>query len=531
MNKLFSLKNIKNRVEKLRHGSDMRRYRIISQWVFGILFLLLFFNTRYMGEDVIPYPVNAFFTVDPLAGITAMAAGRKFIGFFWPILILLPVTALFGRLFCGWICPMGGCLDLFGRKSRQLAPRPAGKFYLTKDVVLIIVLIASLFAVNLSGVLDPLSLLIRSLTMGVVHPLEKTIHAVFDTAWRVGGPVSAVSEPVYGFLSDHFLSFKLPVFRYTALFLGLFLTIVFLELVQRRFWCRNLCPLGALLGIVSARNPLGLNINRSGCTACGNCPTTCRMGAIEGEDKQSIRKRDCILCYDCVESCGDHLIGHRVSSSTLDHPGPFLPLTRRAFLGAAGAGVFLPLAMGRSARPDSLPATLIRPPGAVSEDRFLCLCLRCGECMRVCLTNGLQPTLFEAGVEGMWTPRLISRIGYCEFSCTLCGQVCPTGAIAHLDTVTKRKVTIGTAVIDRDRCIPFIRPEQCLVCEEHCPTPEKAIVFDDVVVAGPAGTVVLKQPRVIEHLCIGCGICETKCPLESDSAIIILRDGEDRSKS
>ena len=530
MNKLFSLKNIKNRVEKLRHGSDMRRYRIISQWVFGILFLLLFFNTRYMGEDVILYPVNAFFTVDPLAGITAMAAGRKFIGFFWPILILLPVTVLFGRLFCGWICPMGGCLDIFGRKSRQLAPRPAGKFYLTKDVVLIIVLISSLFAVNLSGVLDPLSLLIRSLAMGVVHPLEKTIHAVFDTAWRVGGPVSAVSEPVYGFLRDHLLSFKLPMFRYTALFLGLFLTIVFLELVQRRFWCRNLCPLGALLGIVSARNPLGLTINHSGCTACGDCPTTCRMGAIEGEDKQSIRKRDCILCYDCVDSCGDHLIGHRASSSTLDHSGPFLPLTRRAFLGAAGAGVFLPLAMGRTARPDSLPATLIRPPGAVSENRFLGLCLRCGECMRVCLTNGLQPTLFEAGVEGMWTPRLISRIGYCEFSCTLCGQVCPTGAIAHLDTVTKRKVTIGTAVIVRDRCIPFIRPEQCLVCEEHCPTPEKAIVFDDVTVPGPAGPVVLKQPRVIDHLCIGCGICETKCPLESDSAIIIVRDGEDRAK-
>jgi translation initiation factor RLI1 len=108
--------------------------------------------------------------------------------------------------------------------------------------------------------------------------------------------------------------------------------------------------------------------------------------------------------------------------------------------------------------------------------------------------------------------------------------VCPTGAITHLDTVTKRKVTIGTAVIDRDRCIPFVKPEQCIVCEEHCPTPEKAIVFDDVTVPVAEGTVVIKQPKVIDHLCIGCGICETKCPLESDSAIIIVRDGEDRAK-
>jgi ferredoxin len=508
----------------------MRKVRIVSQWVFGVYFLILFLNTRYMGVDVIPYPVNAFFTIDPLAAVTAMAAGRKLIGFFWPALILLFVTVFFGRAFCGWICPMGGFLDLFGRRSKVRAPGTAGRFYLIKDVLLIAVLTASLFAVNLSGILDPLSLLIRSLAMGVVHPMEKMVHAVFDTAWQAGGPVAAVSEPIYGYLSDNLLSFQLPVFRYAALFLGLLLLIVALELMERRFWCRNLCPLGALLGVVSARNPLGLTVNRSGCPACGSCPSTCRMGAIEGESKQSIRKRDCILCYDCVDSCGDRLISHRVSPGSLKHPGPFLPLTRRAFLSAAGAGVLLPLAMGRTARPDMLPATLIRPPGAVSEKEFLGLCLRCGECMRVCLTNGLQPTLLEAGAEAMWTPRLISRIGYCEYSCTLCGQVCPTGAIAHLDTVTKRRVTIGTAVIDKDRCIPFVKPEQCIVCEEHCPTPEKAIVFDDVQVPGPDGPVTVKQPRVLDYLCIGCGICETKCPLESDSAIIIVRDGEDRAK-
>ena len=232
----------------------MRKVRIFSQWVFGILFVYLFLQTRYVGVDVIPYPVNAFYTIDPLAGITAMAAGRKLIGFFWPVLILLTVTALFGRVFCGWICPMGGLLDLFGRKSREQAPLPAGRFYLTKDVTLLIVLIASLFAVNLSGIMDPLSLLIRSLAMGVVHPLEKTIHAVFDTAWQVGGPVSAVSEPVYGFLREHFLSFKLPEYRYTALFLGLFITVVSLELFERRFWCRNLCPLESDSAIIIIRD-------------------------------------------------------------------------------------------------------------------------------------------------------------------------------------------------------------------------------------------------------------------------------------
>lgn len=508
----------------------MRRYRIVSQWVFGLFFVFLFFNTRYTGQDVIPYPVNAFFRIDPLAGLTAMAAGRQILVFFWPLILLVPLTVIFGRFFCGWICPMGSFLDLFGRKSRRKAPRPEGLFYPVKDVVLLVVLITSLFAVNLSGLIDPLSLLIRSLAMGVVHPLEKSVHLVFDTAWLIGGPLSSITEPVYGSLREHILSFELPVFRYTVLFLGLLLILVLLELRERRFWCRNLCPLGALQSILSSRAPLGLSIEKQSCIACGQCPETCRMGAIEGVKERNIRKRDCILCYDCIGSCGQEIIEHRPDLKMDLESGPVLAVSRRAFLSAAGAGVLLPLTMGRTARPDTLPAAVVRPPGAVAERRFLGLCLRCGECMRVCLTNGLQPTLFEAGVEGLWTPRLVSRIGYCEYSCTLCGQVCPTGAITHLDKVTKRQVCIGIAIIDKDRCIPFIRPEQCMVCEEHCPTPEKAIVFDDVVVPGPEGPVTIKRPRVIEHLCIGCGICEYKCPLDSESAIIIIRDGEDREK-
>ncbi|UCG39533.1 MAG: 4Fe-4S binding protein [bacterium] len=508
----------------------MRRSRVISQWVFGLLFVVLFLNTRYLGEDVIPYPVNAFFQIDPLAGLAAMGAGRRVLGFFWPLLLMLPLTILFGRFFCGWICPLGGLLDLFGRRSAVRAPRPAGRLYPAKDIMLLVILLASVLAMNLSGLLDPLSLLIRGLAMGVVHPLERTVHALFDGAWRVGSPLSDLTEPVYGFLRDHFLSFQLPVFRYTALFLLMLLLLLLLELRERRFWCRNLCPLGALHGLLASRAPLGLSVDRTGCTACGRCPSVCRMGAIEGERERTIRKRDCVLCYDCVGVCEDRVIGHRAALLDSLESGPVLPLSRRAFLGSLGAGVLLPLAAGRPARPDALPATVIRPPGAGPEDLFTGLCLRCGECMRVCLTNGLQPTLFEAGFDAMWTPRLVSRVGYCEYSCTLCGQVCPTGAITHLDKVTKRKVRIGTAVIDRNTCIPFVRPEQCLVCEEHCPTPEKAIVFDDVTVQGPEGPLVMKRPRVVDHLCIGCGICENKCPLESASAIIIVRDGEDRAR-
>jgi formate hydrogenlyase subunit 6/NADH:ubiquinone oxidoreductase subunit I len=75
---------------------------------------------------------------------------------------------------------------------------------------------------------------------------------------------------------------------------------------------------------------------------------------------------------------------------------------------------------------------LIRPPGALPEPQFLAKCVKCGECMKVCPTNGLQPTLSEAGTEGIWTPVLVPRVGYCEYYCSLCTQVCPTGAIEEL---------------------------------------------------------------------------------------------------
>jgi ferredoxin len=181
----------------------------------------------------------------------------------------------------------------------------------------------------------------------------------------------------------------------------------------------------------------------------------------------------------------------------------------------------------RSVRPN--PA-LIRPPGALPEDEFLDLCVRCGECMKVCLTNGLQPTLLEAGLAGLWSPRLYPRIGYCEYACTLCGQVCPTGAIRRLTPEEKKKVRIGLAFFDTGRCLPYAFQKTCIVCEEHCPTSPKAIWFEEVEVTTQRGERKrLKQPRVSIDLCIGCGICETKCPVQDLPAIRVTSANEDRN--
>jgi formate hydrogenlyase subunit 6/NADH:ubiquinone oxidoreductase subunit I len=148
--------------------------------------------------------------------------------------------------------------------------------------------------------------------------------------------------------------------------------------------------------------------------------------------------------------------------------------------------------------------------------------------MKVCIGRALHPALLDAGPIGLWTPLLVPRIGYCEYNCTLCGQVCPTGAIKPLTLPEKKKNVVGLAVFDKDRCLPFAKGVECLVCEEHCPTGKKAIVFEEKDVLVDGETRRLKFPKVVDKLCIGCGICETRCPVEGASAIRVINEGESR---
>jgi MauM/NapG family ferredoxin protein len=209
-----------------------------------------------------------------------------------------------------------------------------------------------------------------------------------------------------------------------------------------------------------------------------------------------------------------------------------LDLGRRKVLasGAAGLGAaFLfhthPLGAKRSFNP-----ALVRPPGAIGEEEFLSTCIRCGECMKVCPTNGIHPAMFEGGLEGMWTPVMKMNIGYCEYECSLCNQVCPTGAIRKMDIAEKQKIKIGKAVVDRNRCLPYAFARTCIVCEEHCPTPKKAIWFEEVQVKKPTGeTVTVKQPQVDPELCVGCGICTNKCVIKGDPAVLVSSEKSQNS--
>jgi len=185
---------------------------------------------------------------------------------------------------------------------------------------------------------------------------------------------------------------------------------------------------------------------------------------------------------------------------------------------------------------------LLRPPGAVDEEFFLARCIRCGECMKVCPNNALQPALDQAGIEGLWTPVLVPRAGYCETSCVLCSQVCPTGAIWEITAKEKgwsvdvehatTPVRLGTAFYDRGRCLPWAMATDCIVCEEWCPTSPKAIYFHPAEVIDAAGNVKqVKQPYLDPSQCVGCGACEHACPIQDRPAVYVTSVGESRSRT
>ncbi len=492
----------------------MRLQRLIQILFFAFFLALLLLSSYPVPEFLEP---DALLRLDPLLSLGSMAAARALIPKAALAGLVLLAALFLGRIFCGYICPLGACIDfsdsiLSKKRENSLEKTRALRHY--KYLILAGLAGSAAFGISWIYFFSPLSLAVRFFSL-VVHPVLLFLE----------GSVLEVLRPLFAAVGlDHIAlaGVQAPRFNTNFFTASFFLAILALGLIAPRFWCKNLCPAGALIALFSLR-PLFRRSVSDACTGCGRCVRNCPTGAIS-EDFRGVAHMECITCLKCEKICPEKAVSFRIRRGVRDRKA--IDITRRKVIKAGAAGMAtaaitltgLKHIHGEEEPRPLKPSNLIRPPGALPETDFQARCVRCALCAKSCPTNTLQPLWFEAGISGLFSPAVLPRLGGCEQACNLCGRVCPTGAIRPLDLDEKLFAKIGTARIIKSRCIAWEQDKKCLICDEICPynAISSRLLPDHPVTV----------PVIDEKRCNGCGYCENKCPVTGDAAIVVEGAGE-----
>lgn len=474
-------------------------------------------------------PAEFFLAIDPLVSLSTAIASRSWVWSLSSAGGILLACILIPRGFCGYLCPLGTTIDLFdwaiGRRVKRFRVASDGWWVHIKYYLLLGTLVCAVFGVLVSGFFSAIPVITRASLM-LIDPLQTGLQRGTHLVPAAG--------------AGHFVS------------LALFFGVLCLGFFQPRFWCKYVCPSGATFSLANLFRATERKVESS-CINCNKCVEVCPFDAIKPDF--TTRVTDCTLCQTCAGVCPTHAIkfverNNRVELKVLnDPPTGETAIGRRGFLslaagttaavggGALVAGVTKASGAGLG---DSLRPLPIRPPGSVPEQEFLEMCIRCGECFKVCPNNVLQVQGLQQGLEGLWTPVAQPDWAGCESSCNACGQVCPTGAIRELAIEEKRHARMGLAFINEQTCLPYAGVEACDLCAVECQAAGyDAIEYQQVGTqvdesgAPIAGSGYL-APVMIEEKCVGCGLCQTRCNginvkqnhLLSESAIVVKAGGE-----
>lgn len=495
----------------------MRKIRITAQVVFSTLFFVFLF---FINNPVHGYKIESewLLRLNPFSAILTFFASHSIIvSLAVSAGIITLATLFFGRFFCGFFCPLGTMIDALDatffkkmRSKNRTVPRFFQRF---KYVIMIAFILLAVFGAVFPLYLGPLSFTTRFLTI-IIEPVFRIIGT--DINRIIGSFSPTLSALMYS---------RFPTT--IRLFYGIAPTLILALVIfgggfwDKRFWCQYVCPSGAFFGLLSRFTFFKRNVNENKCNSCQRCVRSCPVHAIDEKDIRKTNVAECIECGICVqlkEGCSNFTLGkQQLASST----GPNLQ-RRHIVAGAAGGLLLAPLYRANAVNKRDTTGRLMRPPGAISEKEFLAKCIGCGECMKACPTNTLQPCMFSDGMSRLCSPKVVPRIAGCEEKCHLCGYVCPTGALRKLPYEEKRFAKIGTAVLDRHRCLAWSQNKECLVCDEVCPYN----AISAYVVETTKGR--FKVPVVDEDLCLGCGMCEQHCPIFDTAAIVVYKFGENR---
>lgn len=466
------------------------------------------------------HPSDLFLKLNPLVALLTEIASRHFIDtvFFAGVAVAL-LTILFGRFFCGAVCPLGAIIDFFDRyvvgKARSPARTPPHYLQRLKYILLFTFVVLSLFGVIFPLFMDPISLTTRIFAL-LINPLLK-----FS-----GMSALSAAGPLFQALNldgIRLFTFLTPVFYGTVTVTVLAAVIVAGSFWDRRFWCQYVCPSGALFGLLG-RSPFFRRTIAAGCNTCARCARICPTHAIDKQKVENTVSAECIECGLCTSlknDCSSFKLSWPVYPSVKQ---PDLH-RRHAIFGLVGGALLVPAFKTNAINTADGKGRLVRPPGALPENEFMTRCIACGNCMKACPTNAIQPCTAGDGLSRFFTPKIVPRIGFCDAKCSLCGYTCPTGALRKLDVEEKQFAKIGTAVIDRHRCLAWEQNKECQVCDEVCPYN----AIEPRMVETTKGP--FKVPIVWEDRCMGCGLCEKSCPIFDDAAIVVYRFGENRKST
>jgi len=437
--------------------------------------------------------------------------------------VILLITLLFGRFYCASICPLGIFQDIILRIARRFKkirfkhqqPLNWIRHFILAFTVLTL-LTGSVMVLNL---IDPYSVFGRIFS-DLFRPILIAGNNLIATIFQ--------SFDIYTFY--HFDLYPLNWAIYITPVLFLFV-ISYLTVIHGRIYCNTICPVGTLLGYLAKISVFKIRINENSCTNCKLCERACKAECIDLEN-QKIDHSRCISCFNCLTSCKFNAIDFTAKKPQPSETEPLEPATpsnpqrRRALSVLLGGMVFTPAMVSaqnqeeptkgpevyRGATKPVKRKQYVAPPGSADVKEFLNKCTACHLCISACPTQVIQPSKNQFGWDHILQVRMDFKAGYCNYECTRCTEVCPTGALMPLVVEDKKLTQLGKAHFVKENCVVEAEGTDCGACAETCPTKAVHMVpYEDD----------LKIPEVDDTICIGCGACEHVCPTIPYKAIYV----------